>query len=132
MAFDKQASAGYLTNHMARLFARGLHDRIRPLGLAPAQFAVLLELWAGDGLTQKELVERRPLPGDRRAQTVHLTARGRALEAPATQAATATNDAALADLNLAERLQFLNLMRRVIATLRRPALRRVRPPISSP
>ena len=155
MAFDKQASAGYLTNHMARLFARGLHDRIRPLGLAPAQFAVLLELWAGDGLTQKELVERldveqatmantlarmvrdglverRPLPGDRRAQTVHLTARGRALEAPATQAATATNDAALADLNLAERLQFLNLMRRVIATLRRPALRRVRPLTSSP
>ncbi|MCA8931276.1 MAG: MarR family transcriptional regulator, partial [Rhodospirillaceae bacterium] len=113
----------------------------RPLGLAPAQFAVLLELWAGDGLTQKELVERldveqatmantlarmvrdglverRPLPGDRRAQTVHLTARGQALEAPATQAATATNDAALADLNLAERLQFLKLMRRVIATLR--------------
>jgi len=56
--FDRTRSAGYLANHMARLFAQRLHERIRPLGLAPAQFMTLLELWTADGLTQSDLVER--------------------------------------------------------------------------
>ena len=58
MTFEKSRSAGYLANHMARLFAQHLHRRIRPLGLAPAQFMTLLELWDDDGLTQKDLVAR--------------------------------------------------------------------------
>ncbi len=40
-------SAGFLANHMARLFAVALQRRIKPLGLAPAQFMTLLELWEG-------------------------------------------------------------------------------------
>lgn len=58
MEFEKKKSAGYLANHMARLFAQGLHERIKSLDLAPAQFMTLLELWNEDGLSQKELVER--------------------------------------------------------------------------
>ena len=58
MAFQKERSAGFLANHMARLFANGLQQRIRPLGLAPAQFMALLALWDEDGLTQRELVQR--------------------------------------------------------------------------
>ncbi|MEO0363426.1 MAG: MarR family transcriptional regulator, partial [Pseudomonadota bacterium] len=38
MTFAKSKSAGYVANHMARLFAIGLQRRIKPLGLAPAQF----------------------------------------------------------------------------------------------
>jgi len=43
--FDKSRSAGYLANHQARLFAQALAESINPMGLAPAQFQCLLELW---------------------------------------------------------------------------------------
>ena len=58
MDFDKSQSPGYLINHVARLFARGLAARIKPLGITIGTFPVLLELWEEDGLTQKQLVER--------------------------------------------------------------------------
>jgi DNA-binding MarR family transcriptional regulator len=141
MAFEKTRSAGYLANHMARLFAQGLHARIRPLGLAPAQFLVLSALWDEDGLTQAQLVERldveqatmantlarmardglvrrTPHPEDRRARRVWLTGRARALREPATAAAEAQNVAALAGLSPEEREIFLALMNRVIANMR--------------
>ena len=135
--FDKSQSAGYLANHMARLFAIGLHERIRPLGLAPAQFMTLLELWAEDGLTQAQLVERldveqatmantlkrmerdglidrRPHPQDGRAQQNWLTARAKELREPATLAAKDQNRLALAGLSQAERETFVELTRRII------------------
>lgn len=141
MAFDKSTSAGYLANHLARLFAIGLQQRIGPLGLAPAQFMTLLELWVRDGLTQAELVERldveqatmantlarmardglierRPHPDDRRAQQIWLTERARSLQGPATDAASAQNEAALAGLSKAERKELLKLMSRAIGNMR--------------
>lgn len=141
MAFEKANSAGYLANHMARLFAQRLSARIRPVGLAPAQFLVLLELWQGDGLSQKDLVQRldveqatmantlarmerdgliarRPHADDRRTSITLLTAKGRSLEAPAKSAAMAVNRAALKDLTAEERATFLSLARRVIDGLK--------------
>jgi DNA-binding MarR family transcriptional regulator len=140
MAFQKERSAGFLANHMARLFANALAERIKPLGLAPAQFMTLLALWEEDGLTQRELVqrldveqatmantltrmerdgliERRPHPQDGRSQVVHLTAKGRGLREPATGAAGSVNAEALAGLSEEEHGQFLDLTRRVIAAL---------------
>ncbi len=140
MTFDKSASAGYLANHMARLFARGLRARIEPLGLTVGQFPVMLELWEGDGLTQKELrvrldieqatiantlnrmerdglIRRTRNEGDARVQRVWLTERARTLRAPAYAAATAQNAAALASLTEAERARFLHDMERVIASM---------------
>jgi DNA-binding MarR family transcriptional regulator len=141
MRFEKTQSAGYLTNHLARLFAHALHERIRPLGLAPAQFMTLLELWAEDGLTQRDLVERldveqatmantlarmardglvvrRPHPQDGRAQQVWLTQKARDLERPATAAARAVNQTALEGFSDDERLQLLGLLGRAIESLR--------------
>lgn len=141
MAFDKTRSAGFLANHMARLFANGLQKNIRPLGLAPAQFMTLLELWGEDGLTQRELVERldveqatmantltrmerdglierRAHPEDGRSQSIHLTEKAISLREPATSAARAVNAAALGELSEEERLAFLDLTRRVIASLK--------------
>ncbi|CAN7241920.1 MarR family winged helix-turn-helix transcriptional regulator [Aminobacter sp. LjRoot7] len=140
MAFQKERSAGYLANQMARLFAKGLHERIRPLELAPAQFMTLLALWDEDGLAQSELVrrldveqatmantltrmerdgliERRANPDDGRSQAIHLTPRAKALRDPATTAARAQNEAALADFSQEERETFLALMRRAIAAM---------------
>lgn len=142
MVFGKTSSAGYLANHLARLFAQGLQERIGPLGLAPAQFMTLLELWNEDGLTQKQLVERldveqatmantlvrmerdglvrrAPHPDDARAQQVWLEPKAHALHAPAIAAARAQNQLALGDLTDLERAQLITLMQRVVATMRR-------------
>lgn len=146
MSFRKLESAGYLANHMARLFAHGLHDRIRPLGLAPAQFMTLLELWAEDGLTQSDLVirldveqatmantlsrmerdgfiRRKPHPDDKRARQNWLTAKGRNLQEPATEAAKAQNETALKSLSRKEREVFLRLMQQTIASMKRAGTR---------
>ncbi len=140
MDFKKAESAGYLANHMARLFANALHDRIRPLGLAPAQFMTLLELWEEDGLTQKDLVRRLDIeqatmantlkrmerdglivrqenPADRRAQLIRLTDRARALREDATTCAGEVNGIALAGLSDDERRALIRTMARVIGAL---------------
>lgn len=138
MTFFKDQSAGYLANHLARLFERGLSARIRPLGLTTGTFPALLELWEKDGLTQKQLVERLDIeqatmantlsrmerdglirrekdPSDGRVQRIRLTQQARILHSPAIAAATAENEDALSALTDAERQQLLNLMRKIIA-----------------
>jgi len=138
MSFSKDDSAGYLANHMARLFERGLAARIRPLGLTTGTFPALLELWEDDGLTQKQLVERLDIeqatmantlsrmerdglirrekdPGDGRVQRIRLTERARALRDPAIASATAENEDALQALSDEESAQFISLMQKIIA-----------------
>ncbi len=58
-----------------------------------------------------------PHPQDGRAQCVHLTEKARALEAPATAAARAVNERALAGLPPADREAFLGTMRQVVGAL---------------
>src|SRR5438552_16797545 len=53
--FVIEDSLGYLVNRTARLMADELAERIRPAGVAIGQWAVLLFLWARDGMTQAEL-----------------------------------------------------------------------------
>lgn len=138
MIFSKDQSAGYLTNHLARLLERGLAGRIRPLGLTTGTFPALLELWENDGLTQKQLVERLDIEqatmantlsrmerdglirrekdrDDGRVQRIKLTDRARALRDPAIAAATAENKDALLALSDQESAQFIALMQKIIA-----------------
>lgn len=140
MAFKKDSSAGYLANHMARLFAAGLHRRIKPLGLSPGQFPALVALWGKEGRTQKELVQlldieqatlantlarmerdglisRRASEEDGRVQQIYLTDRARALEDEAIGSALAQNAEALAGFTEDEKTRFLDYMRRAIATM---------------
>ncbi|ARE39353.1 transcriptional regulator [Rhodovulum sp. P5] len=142
MTFCKDASAGFLANHMARLFEKGLARRIAPLGLAPAQFMVLLELWREEGLTQRDLVSRLDVEQatmantlarmerdglitrtgdekDRRIRRVFLTDTARAMEAPATAAAAAQNAEAMAALSPNEQAALMALMTRVIDRMKR-------------
>ncbi len=139
MKFTKSQSAGYLINHVARIFARGLTLRIKPLGLSTGTFPALLELWEADGLTQKQLVERLDIEqatmantlarmerdglivrkkdeSDGRAQRVWLTSHARRLRAPAIAAAVDENQSALAGLSETERDLFVALMQKLIAT----------------
>ncbi|CAN7663065.1 MarR family winged helix-turn-helix transcriptional regulator [Bosea sp. LjRoot237] len=144
MTSFKISSAGYLANHVARLFARELAEAVRPLGLAPAQFMVLLELWREEGLMQKDLVgrldveqatmaatlarmerdgliERRPDQADARARRIQLTPRARALQEPALAAAKGVNARALAGFSDAERESVLSGLRRIVGALSRSA-----------
>ncbi len=144
MRFSKDDSAGYLVNHLARLFARELQVRIKPLGLSTGTFPALLVLWENDGLTQRELIDRLDVeqptmtntlarmerdglirrakdPADGRAQRIWLTESARALEGPATAAAEAVNARALEQLSPEERAALLGLVRKVIAGLQKEA-----------
>ena len=100
--FVIEDSLGYLVNRAARVMAEELANEIRPYGVGIGQWAVLMFLWAGDGVTQADLsrvvaiepptmvrtidrmvrdglVERRPDPTDARASRIHLTPKGVAL-----------------------------------------------------
>ena len=142
MTFKKNQSAGYLINHVARLFARGLSQRIKPLGLTTGTFPALLELWETDGLTQKQLVERLDIEqatmantlarmerdglvvrkkdeSDGRAQRVWLTGRARNLRDDAVDEAENENVSALAGLSEAEQRQFVTLLGKILDSHRR-------------
>ena len=141
MNFNKENSAGYLINHLARLFARELQDRIQPLGIVTGQFPILLELWRADGITQRDLlsnidveqatlantltrmerdglINRTKHPTDARSQQIWLTDKARAVRADAYQAAFETNQMALTELTDEERALFLSMMRKVIGSMR--------------
>nr|WP_244475172.1 MarR family transcriptional regulator [Rhizobium sp. Leaf341] len=143
MAYDRMESATYLAGLLARRFSRQLQERGRTLGFAPGQFPVLAELWTADGLTQLQLLDRldaeqatlantlarmerdglivrRPHPGDRRAQQIFLTDRGRALEGDAMAAAKAADDALFVGFRRFERALMLEYMRMAIANAPQP------------
>lgn len=139
----KSDSAGFLVNHLARLLEKGLAKRIEPLGLAPAQFMALLELWQQDGITQQVLrlrldveqatmantlkrmqrdglITRKPHATDKRARLVYLTDKAQGLRSAALAAAAAQNAQALGGLSAPERAQLVALMQRMIARMKTP------------
>ena len=140
MKFDHKSSAGYLANHMARLFFEELRKRIHHLGIVPGQFPALLALWVEDGQTQRELVEKLDIeqatmantlnrmerdglitredhPSDGRAKVIRLTPKALGIRNDAYAAATSVNEQALTDLTPDERKQFIDFMQRTIRAL---------------
>lgn len=136
----REESLGYQVNHLARLLAQILADRIAPYGVVPGQFAQLLALFEQDGLTQRELCDRvrieqptmantlqrmqrdglvrcTPDPADRRRIRVRLTERAHALEGDLVAAARAVNATATAGLTDAETATYLDLTERLIRNL---------------
>ncbi len=112
--FVIEDSLGYLVNRTARLMAHELAERIRPAGVAIGQWAVLLALWARDGMSQAELsrmvanepptvvrtidrmvrdglVTRAPDPDDGRLSRIYLTERARLLRDELVPLAVAVN-----------------------------------------
>ncbi|WP_170362260.1 MarR family winged helix-turn-helix transcriptional regulator [Ruegeria arenilitoris] len=141
MNFEKENSAGYLVNHMARLFAKELQQHIAPLGIVVGQFPVLLQLWLKDGVTQKELlgkidveqatlantlnrmerdglIKRTKNPADARAQLIWLTEKATAIRNSAYESAQSVNAEALQVLSETEQARFMDYMRRIIEKMR--------------
>ena len=131
-------SAGYLMNHIARQFAILLNEGLKPLGISPAQFPILLTLWETDGLSQNELVEiadvaqatiantlsrmerdglieRRENPKDARSRLIFLTDHAKGLQASATHIAQNINAGALSVLDDDEKEMFLAMLIKVLS-----------------
>ena len=131
-SLPRQESLGYQINHLARLLAHALADRIAALGVVPGQFAQLLALFEQDGLTQRELCDRvqieqatmaktlqrmqrdglvRCVPddADRRRVRVLLTEHARSLEPDLVAAARAVNAAAAHGLSDEEVADYMRI-----------------------
>lgn len=136
MPFEREQSAGYLINHVARLFYEDLRKQIAPLNIVPGQFPILLALWEKDGITQTKLlqmidveqatmantlkrmerdglIQRKDHPKDARARNIFLTEKAHGLRNQAYATASAINAKALSGLSESERKDFLEYLRRV-------------------
>jgi len=141
---------GYLVNRTARLIAQMHSRRLQRHGVALAQWAILLFLYAKDGQTQRELsrvvaiepptvartidrmvrdglVRREPHPHDGRATRIRLTPRALALREELATESMAGNQLAARVLSVEELETLKNLLRRVIDGLTDPERGRERP-----
>ncbi|WP_338528795.1 MarR family transcriptional regulator [Nitratireductor thuwali] len=144
MSLDRQESAGYLTNWAARLFARAIDRRLKPLGLSSGYLPVFFALAGGKALTQKQLakaasieqptmaatlsrmerdglVERAPDPKDKRASLISLTPSARDKIEEVVAATRAVNGDALSDLSPDETEAYFAALKKIIASLERVA-----------
>lgn len=140
MDFDREQSAGYLTNWAARFFARNIDRRLRAIGVSSGQLPVFFALAGGKAQTQKALaaaaaieqptmastltrmerdglILRRADPADGRQMLVELTPDGRARLGAVHEAIMAVNAEALEGLDEAERSAFLAALRRIVSNL---------------
>jgi DNA-binding MarR family transcriptional regulator len=136
--FAIEDSLGYLVNRAARFMARQLGEALRPAGVAIGQWAVLMFLWARDGMSQAELskvvaiepptmvrtldrmvrdglVTRVPDPKDGRVTRIHLTDRGRALRDELVPLAVEVNAATLGRLTPTEGRTLRRLLAKLVA-----------------
>jgi DNA-binding MarR family transcriptional regulator len=135
--FVIEKSFGYLVNRLARSMAGQLAEELRPAGVGIGQWAILLFLWARDGLSQAELarvvaiepptmvrtvdrmvrdgfVTRESDPRDARVSRIHLTAKGRALRDELVPKAVGVNDANLGRLTAREASELRRLLGKLL------------------
>ncbi len=121
----REESLGYQVNHLARLLAAALRERIEPHGVVPGQFAQLLALLERDDISQAELcrevqidqstmthtlrrmerdglVSRSSDPGDQRRSLIRLTPRARELAPTLVGAAREVNAIAATGVSAAD------------------------------
>jgi DNA-binding MarR family transcriptional regulator len=120
---------------------RLLEDRISRSGVSSGMWWFLRVLWSEDGISQAELcerlgvmsattvraidrlersglVERRPNPTDKRIVNVHLTNRGRELEASLLPEAIAVQKLASASLSKEEEQELRRLLHKVLTNIK--------------
>lgn len=141
MTFAKKSSVGYLVNHLARLLAQRLQQRLASHDLALGAFPALLELWEKEGLTQKQIIQKLDIEqatmantlkrmerdglivrkrdaSDGRIQRIYLTDRARELETPAKAEAHRVNAELFAGIDPAEHEAFVATMQKLVARMK--------------
>jgi DNA-binding MarR family transcriptional regulator len=132
--------ASYLLVQIGYEAARRFGERLAPLGIEPRHFGLLrlvagvegqsqqalaerLHLpksrmvWLVDDLEQRELVERRRNPADRRAHALYLTEKGQEVLARSAEVATRHEEDLLRSLGPEERIELSSLLQRIAADM---------------
>lgn len=140
MFFERDKSSGYMTNWAARLFARAIDLKLKPLGLSSAYMPVIFALAKGERLSQRALtaaaaieqptmaatltrmlrdglVVKQPDPKDGRSVLYALSERGLALTKDVRNAGRSVNDAAFEGLSEAEQARFMAMLGKVVDNL---------------
>lgn len=140
MFFERDKSSGYMTNWAARLFARAIDLKLKPLGLSSAYMPVIFALAKGERLSQRALtaaaaieqptmaatltrmlrdglVVKQPDPKDGRGVLYALSERGLALTTDVRNAGRSVNDAAFEGLSEAEQARFMAMLGKVVDNL---------------
>nr|WP_295469952.1 MarR family winged helix-turn-helix transcriptional regulator [Mesorhizobium sp.] len=140
MFYDRFRSTGYMTNWLARLIARAIDARLKPIGMSSGYMPVMFALAHGAALSQRALTEfaaieqptmaatlsrmerdglivRRADPDDRRAWLYSLSAEGLDKSIKVQEAGREINEAALAGLSGSEREAFLAALAKVVSNL---------------
>jgi len=140
MFFERGKSSGYMVNWAARLFARAIDLKLKPLGLSSAYMPIIFALAKGERLSQRALtlaaaieqptmaatlarmlrdglVVKQPDPKDGRAVLYALSERGAKLTADVRDAGRSVNDAAFDGLSEAEQAAFMATLGKVARNL---------------
>jgi len=140
MFYDRFRSTGYMTNWLARLMARAIDTRLKPIGMSSGYMPVMFALAHGAALSQRALTEfaaieqptmaatlsrmerdglivRRADPDDRRAWLYSLSSEGLEKSIKVREAGREINEAALAGLSESEREAFLAALAKVVDNL---------------
>lgn len=131
------SSLGFLLSQVGIYAARRFSERLAELDLQPPQFRVLNVVDAAEGLSQqaigeaiqapasrmvaivdelerRDLIERRPHPGDRRVRALYLTDRGRDLLARGRKVAAEHEAELTRGMNQADRERLVALLRTIV------------------
>jgi DNA-binding MarR family transcriptional regulator len=133
-------SVGFMLSTLGYAVSRRFHAVLAPLDLEPSEFAVLRAVGFSEGQSQhtladrlhispshmvalvdelerRALLERRPMPSDRRVRTLHLTGAGQKLLAEAFQLAKEHEQLLSRALSAKERAQLLEMLGRIAGAL---------------
>ena len=139
-SFEAQSSVGFQVRMTHRAMQRALQTKISPAGATLGTWYFLRALWDEDGLTQRELADRTGTmepttmsaiqimeekglvhrvrnEKDRRKMNVHLTEKGRALEAQLLPQAATVVDTAVKGFSEREVSLLLELLRGIQTNL---------------
>jgi len=133
-----EARPSFLLSQLGRYAAERFAHQLRPLGLQPRHFGLLLQLSRAEGQSQQQLadglgvhrnvmvglidelearglVERRRHPGDRRANALYLSPTAQRLVQQAERVASAHDRQLVAALSADEQRLLISLLQRVAA-----------------
>lgn len=142
MPLTRTTSAGYMTNWAARLFARAIDQKLKPMGMSSGYLPVFFALADGSARTQKQLaldagieqptmaatlnrmerdglIEREKDSEDRRITHIRLSADARAKAKDIQTIVNQVNETALSGLNTLEQRVFLDALGKVTIALSR-------------
>jgi DNA-binding MarR family transcriptional regulator len=127
---------GFLISQVGLASSKRFAEELRPLGIHPAEFALMRFVAASEGQSQQALaerlaippsrmvakvdsleesglIERRPDPADRRVRALHLTPKGRRLLGRASEIAVGYESRLCTNLDASEREQLIDLLQRL-------------------